>query len=70
MVFPRKPELSEEQFLRGAPIKEEVEEERKEYKTFPIKLPWELWKKLKLKAIEEEMTMQKLIVRILERAVK
>jgi prolyl-tRNA synthetase len=31
-------------------------------KTFPLKLPYELWKKAKMRALEQEMTLQEFIL--------
>ncbi|MDQ7032546.1 MAG: toxin-antitoxin system HicB family antitoxin [Desulfonauticus sp.] len=46
-----------DEFIEGAKASEEQKE-----KTFLLRMPYEVWKKAKTKAIEEEKTLQQFIL--------
>jgi len=70
MAIPRKPKDIEE-FIKDAKANKELgEEETRELpktKKFLIELPYELWMKLKLKAVHENKPLKNVILEILEK---
>ncbi len=68
MPIPKKPKDVEE-FIRNAKANEETinEKEVKKVKKFLIELPYELWMKLKLKALQENKPLKDVILDILEK---
>ncbi len=70
MGLPKKPGNVDE-FIKSAKAElEEKKEEQRKPKKFLIELPYDLWKKLKLMALEEGKPLKDLILEILEKSAK
>ncbi len=67
MSIPKKPRDIEE-FIKNARANDEIanEKEVKKVKKFLIELPYELWMKLKLRALQENKPLKDVILEILE----
>lgn len=71
MPIPKKPKDVEE-FIKNAKANEEIvsQGESKKNKKFLIELPYELWMKLKLKALQENKPLKDVILEILQDSVR
>lgn len=71
MPIPKKPKDVEE-FIKNAKANEEIvsQGEPKKNKKFLIELPYELWMKLKLKALQENKPLKDVILEILQDSVR
>jgi len=70
MALPKKPEDVDD-FIKGAKaekgIENEITQESSKTKKFLIELPYNLWMKLKLKAVQEDKSLKQVILEILEK---
>jgi len=73
MAIPRKPVKDVEEFIKTAKveekpaIKEESTQELPKVKKFLIELPYDLWMKLKMKAVQEGRPLKDVILDILRK---
>ena len=73
MAIPRKPVKDVEEFIKTAKveekpaIKEEIVREVPKVKKFLIELPYDLWMKLKMKAVQEGRPLKDVILDILRK---
>ena len=67
-MIPRKPVKDVEEFIKTAKVEEKPEkrEEIPKVKKFLIELPYDLWMKLKMKAVREGKPLKDVILDILK----
>jgi len=68
MAIPRKPIKDAEEFIKTAKVEEKSKNDREipQVKKFLIELPYDLWKKLKVRAVNEGKPLKDVILDILK----